>query len=213
MATDERTEDPRKARTRSALQGAVLELFQSMPIREITIGDIVTKAGVNRSSFYMHYPSLHALYADTLDAIAVETAKEGGHSDGNDAGRGAGDLPGAVRSFVRHVADNRETYRWALGPEGSPEIVTRLRERFQGGLKQGFDHHIRGQEGADLGIGIQAAFLAGGIVGAITQWIMQDDPLPPDEFSTWLWAEARLAFAAAVERATGQPIAGAPALG
>ncbi len=209
VAVEDRAEDPRKARTRSALQTAALALFHEKPVQEISVGDIVMKAGVNRSSFYTHYSSLQTLYADALESIAIETGKVGGHSDGEDANRDAGDMPEAVRSFVAHIAANIDVYRWALGQEGSPEIVHRLRERFRIGLKQGFDHHLHGNEDADLGFGVQAAFLAGGMVGAISHWIMEEDPVPAEQFSAWLWAETRLAFAAAVERATGQPLTGA----
>lgn len=204
MASDGRPEDPRKARTKSALQHAALALFAVKPIQEISVGDVVGKAGVNRSSFYTHYSSLQGLYADALDAVAIETAKRGGHSDGSDASREADDLPEAVRDFVRHIEANADIYRWALGPEGSPEIVFRLRERFRIGLKKGFDHHIRDVAGADLGIGAQAAFLAGGMVSVIAQWILSPEPIQADEFSAWLWGETRRAFADAVERATGE---------
>lgn len=207
MTSEQRSEDPRKARTRSALQAAALSLFAEKPIHAISIGDVVAKAGVNRSSFYMHYSSLHGLFADALDEVAVQAGRTGGHSDGGDASTRSGELPEAVRVYVQHIYDNAETYRWALGPDGSAEIVYRLRERFRAGLAQGFEHHVRGHESADLGIGAQASFLAGGLVGAITQWIRQDSPLAPDEFSTWLWAETRLAFAAAVARATGEALA------
>lgn len=205
MPNPERAEDPRKARTKSALQRAALTLFQKKPIQEISVADIVVEAGVNRSSFYTHYTSLHELYADALEAAAIETAKRGGHSDGNDANREPGDLPEAIRDFIRHIFENSGTYRWALGPEGSPEIVYRLQERVRLGMAQGLEHHLGGST-TQARIAAQSAFLAGGVVGAITQWIMQDEPSSPEDFSAWLWAETRIAFASIVERATGEAI-------
>lgn len=193
-------EDPRKARTKSALQAAVLTLFRVKPIAEISVADVVAQAGVNRSSFYVHYPSLHALYADALEAVAVDTARNSRHSEGADAERPEGEAPAGVREYIHHIAEHADTYRWALGPEGCSEIGFRLRERFRESLLQGFSHHVPdGTTSFDL----QAAFLAGGMVGAITQWLCGSGDLDPDAFSDWLWSETRLAFAAAIARVAG----------
>ncbi|MFV8819225.1 TetR/AcrR family transcriptional regulator [Haliea sp. E17] len=62
------TGDPRIARTREALRLAMLELLERKPLEQVTISDIVTTAGVGKTTFFRHFSSKEAL----LDAIAAD---------------------------------------------------------------------------------------------------------------------------------------------
>ena len=60
------TRDRRSERTRKALEGAFVSLFFAGRYDRITIGDIVVRAGVGRSTFYEHFADKDALLAETL---------------------------------------------------------------------------------------------------------------------------------------------------
>lgn len=47
--------DKRIIRTRKSLQTALLQLMKTKNIRDITIKELVNEAGINRSTFYLHY--------------------------------------------------------------------------------------------------------------------------------------------------------------
>lgn len=206
--TERQSLDPRAERTRAALKGAVVELLSNTSPESISVSDVVKQAGVNRSSFYVHYSDLHTLFADALEDVAVATGTLGGHSDGNSSGVRGDQLPDAVSAYIRHIYDFSDAYRWALGPGGSPQIVFRLRERFRVSLEQGFAHHMAQHPGADLGFGAQAAFLAGGMIGVMTQWLMSVPLADPDTVASWLWREVRTEFTAAIQRVTGDALSG-----
>ena len=57
----------KRARTRATLIEAAYALFSSRPVEQITVDDIVKRAGVARGTFYAHFVDLPALIA------AVET--------------------------------------------------------------------------------------------------------------------------------------------
>lgn len=57
--------DPRITRTRQRLIDAFNQLMHAKPFDDITVRDIARQAGVNRATFYAHFPDKHAL----LDAI------------------------------------------------------------------------------------------------------------------------------------------------
>ncbi|MBK8027085.1 MAG: TetR/AcrR family transcriptional regulator [Chloroflexi bacterium] len=55
-------EDRRVRRTRELLQKALLELLQSRDYDLVTIQDVTDRAGVGRTTFYLHYRSKEDLY-------------------------------------------------------------------------------------------------------------------------------------------------------
>ena len=63
--SDCEVKDPRIRRTRSLLQGALVQLMQAKSFDEISVQDITDAATVNRATFYDHYTDKFAL----LDAM------------------------------------------------------------------------------------------------------------------------------------------------
>ena len=64
--------DPRRRRTRDALQSAFTVLAQQRRYHEIRIDDILQAAGVSRSTFYEHFAGKDALLAASMDdALAL----------------------------------------------------------------------------------------------------------------------------------------------
>jgi AcrR family transcriptional regulator len=57
----EETVDPRVRRTRSALHCALVSLLKQKDFDKISVQDIAEEAGLNRATFYDHYPDKFAL--------------------------------------------------------------------------------------------------------------------------------------------------------
>lgn len=53
--------DPRVKRTRLALEQAFMDVLQEKGFQAITVQDITRRAGVNRATFYAHFPDKYAL--------------------------------------------------------------------------------------------------------------------------------------------------------
>ena len=60
--------DPRAVRSQKALHDAMLSLLDEKPFADITIRELVAKAGIGYNTFFRHHPSKDAL----LDEIAAE---------------------------------------------------------------------------------------------------------------------------------------------
>ena len=54
-------EDPRITRTRNLILGAFMELLPEKGFQSLTVQDITEKAGINRATFYAHFPDKYAL--------------------------------------------------------------------------------------------------------------------------------------------------------
>ena len=63
MATRTHSADPRAERVRTKLRDAAFALAHERPVEQLTVGDLVTRAGVSRQVFYRHF-------ADRDDAVA-----------------------------------------------------------------------------------------------------------------------------------------------
>lgn len=118
--------DPRILRTRGALQRALLDLVRDRDLDDITVADIVERAGVTRSSFYLHYTDKDGLLADALDAFAeAEGAELPALLEL------LGEPPQALEAYLRHFDQHAELYRRVLGDHGSAVAVARLSRRIE----------------------------------------------------------------------------------
>lgn len=58
--------DPRVKRTRQLIEQALMELVAEKGFQSITVQDITEKAGLNRATFYAHFPDKYALLEYTI---------------------------------------------------------------------------------------------------------------------------------------------------
>ena len=61
--------------TASLMNSAILALLEKKDIEFITITEITKKAGVNRSTFYLHYDSVNDLLEETIENLNKEFLK------------------------------------------------------------------------------------------------------------------------------------------
>ncbi len=61
MSTKSDLLDPRIRRTRQGLRQALMELVLEKDYRKITVTDLTSRAYINRSTFYLHYPEKDSL--------------------------------------------------------------------------------------------------------------------------------------------------------
>src|SRR5258708_19426815 len=54
-AKQRRSPDLRIRRTRGRLSDALVELMQEKPVDKVTVQEVLDRAGVGRSTFYLHY--------------------------------------------------------------------------------------------------------------------------------------------------------------
>lgn len=70
-------EDPRAIRTKEMLKQAVIELLQQgIPAEKLSIQKVSQQAGLNRTTFYLHYEDIHDLLQKLTDEIVGEITKQ-----------------------------------------------------------------------------------------------------------------------------------------
>lgn len=177
--------DPRIKRTRSSLQHALLELCKDRDLESVSVSEVAEAAGVNRTTFYQHYPDINTLLADAIDSIAA-----GAHAQldvGAEPGTPASPRE-VISKFMQHVYENRTLYRKVLGEAGSPVIVERLTQRATSMAEAGM--RAVGTPETGMPITIAAASVAGSFIAIVRAWLRMK-PMPSAETATD-WALAAL---------------------
>src|SRR5260221_8880027 len=119
--------DRRVQRTRDLLQKALIDLISECGYDAITIQDIVDRANVGRTTFYVHYTSKDELFMTCHKAIISDFHSESRHLLSREELLASEAAPGMIAALR-----NLEKFRALLYPifqgEDSGLILRRIRE-------------------------------------------------------------------------------------
>jgi len=167
--------DRRVLRTRNRLGDALIVLMQEKPFDSITVQDVLDRAGVGRSTFYVHYRDKDDLFLsdadEFLEAIATMLSRREEKSD----------RVAPVREFFAHVAEAQQLYT-ALAEAGR---IHDFLELAQGHFSRGIEQRLVELTSAK-GIGLKqgavtAQALAGALLSLLKWWIDRGKPIPPEQ--------------------------------
>jgi AcrR family transcriptional regulator len=170
----ERATDPRPARTRAAIVGAVEDLVADSDA-EISVNAIARAAGVSRSAFYSQFADLD----DLAVSLLIDAFRDIGLDDvqaRRDPGADAGVLAReSSRRLVAHIGRRRAFYRasldWKLSGRVHESVVSAYAEQVlatMAVLGEGVPPHVVHEDAA--------RFVAGGAIALLTAWLRADAP-------------------------------------
>ena len=95
-------------RSRKLIREAFLELLKEKSIEKITVTDVIRKADINRSTFYVHYPDVRGIL-DEIYAELLEFYRDIGEK--YNFNEFFDDPESIIRITVQYVLQNKELYR------------------------------------------------------------------------------------------------------
>ena len=158
--------DRRVRRTRKLLHDAFLELVIEKGYEKTTIQDILDRADVGRSTFYVHYRDKEALLTASFDGMRDQLEGELAEIPATSAVDVA--LPAAL--LFEHAYRNQRVYRALCGRQGGA-LVQRYLRRLIGDLLR---KHLRPpftQTGTGVPADVAAEFYASAALGLLVWWI------------------------------------------
>lgn len=177
------TTDPRVLRSRQMLMEAMLKLLDSKEFDDISIQEIADEAGLNRATFYLHYPDKSALLqAMTATRFRDLIARRGLSFTDCDAGLRAIAL--GVCDYLAKTA-GCPTQLTQMPLEGS--IIPVVESIFM----EGADKHAMAP-GADPKL--LATTAAWAIFGAARRWHQTPDRIPAEEMAARIEAMVKPIF-------------------
>jgi len=176
--------DRRILRTRDALGDALVALMHEKNFDEITVQDVLDRAGVGRSTFYVHYRDKDDLFLSDVEDFLESFSSALKRQDASTRRL----LP--VQEFFTHIREVREFYA-ALVRSGKVNDVLALARGF---IARSIDERLQmaGVEIDSVQRSAQAHALAGSFFSLLDWWMdkgMKADPKEMDDlFHRMAWS-------------------------
>jgi AcrR family transcriptional regulator len=166
--------DPRIRRTRDLLQQALVNLLETKEFDKISVQDITDVAGVNRATFYAHYPDKFAL----LECVVA------GRFHDLLAQRGVvfdGTCNQAIRGIILGVCDYlTQTLGDCSARQLEPHLESSVVAVVRGMLLEGFERHAAPSA---VSPELLASTVGWAIYGAAKEWVHTPARIPSEQIA------------------------------
>ncbi|GMA65072.1 TetR/AcrR family transcriptional regulator [Alicyclobacillus fastidiosus] len=172
-----RKEDPRYLRTRQMLCNSFIDLIElHQDYDKITVRDIVKHAGINRSTFYLHFKDKDDLFAEMKNEVILELSKSLYHPT-YDFDLALQEFNDHAKPIVTLVSLSHHVQRYARFYSvmlGHGDFLKGVFDAIRTVLLKMSDSEL------------DADYTAGGILGVISHWVRNGLKESADEMSLWL---------------------------
>jgi AcrR family transcriptional regulator len=170
-----RKPDERTRRTRERLGGAFVALIHEKPIEEVTVQDVLDRASVGRSTFYLHFRDKNDLLLSQLEVFLERMSTD------LIVRKEASDRVVPVAEMFAHIENQKELYR-ILAQAGRLNDFFDLAQTY---FARGIEHRLK--ESKRRGkippgeLGARASALAGSLLSLLRWWLDRGAKEPPAE--------------------------------
>lgn len=156
-------------RSRKLIRQAFVELMQEKDLEKITVTDIVTRADINRGTFYAHYQDKRAVIEQIENEIIGKMMEFLGEFQYKKFFQNP--LP-LLLKISRYLEKDLEFYRILINARGSEQFLEKLKSIFTKYLKNDSDIPEKIKKSSDFIIRIN--FFAGGIINLYQVWFRNE---------------------------------------
>jgi len=174
--------DPRVLRTRDLLRQALVELSTEKSFSSLTISQVTAQAGLDRSTFYLHYPGLHALLEDCARELFAEMRAEIYANKKTDYHNNPSVLEPFVASVFKHLEKHHRFYKTMLGRQGDPYFRTLFQDQLSELIFEPFSWRTSAER-STVQSNMTLLFFSAGFAGLASWWLEKDMPIPLEEAS------------------------------
>jgi AcrR family transcriptional regulator len=166
--------DRRVQRTREMLQKALIEILQERNYNTITIQEIVDRANVARTTFYVHFRDKDELFLSCHEAM-VNEFRIGSLHPLSEEELLSSKAPAASASAYQHLDDARSLLYDMFQGQDSQLILRRIREsraqEIESGLRAAF-----AESNSKIPLDMLANYLAGAQLALMQWWLEKRQP-------------------------------------
>ena len=184
-----RKPDERASRTRNKLGMAFLELIHERPIEDVTVQDVLDRASVGRSTFYLHF-------RDKNDLLLSQLERFGEHMSTFLSVQKEKSLRVApVAEMFTHIEQQKRLYRILAAAGRLNDFFDLAQEYFARGIAQRLKESKRLPDLPQPELAARAFALAGSLLSLLRWWLDHGAKEPPqamDElFHRMVWSGLR----------------------
>lgn len=166
-------------RTRRKIHDAFMALAEGRDVAAITVNDVTREARLNRTTFYLHYPDIHALLDAVIDEL-MDRLQEGGRR--LLAWDGSSD-EGWQETFYATMAERPQLFISLLRSTAREKMASRL-------MADHVEWFLARWEKEDLSpppgwpdLRTCATFVAGGVHALTVDWLEAGMPVSPERLA------------------------------
>ncbi len=179
-----KTADRRVEKTKKALKDALVYLIQDNSFDSISIQEILDRANVGRSTFYIHYGNkyelLHDCFADF--SMLLEANQKTTHpTDGNDF----------LLDLFRFIEKNRPLVKAFMGKDGIAMLNHPFVEYIHGQVKITLEKLLSNNKQSTVPKDLAVHCFAFELIGTLRWWLYSGTSINADEISRYF---KRVAF-------------------
>ncbi len=169
MAARTHSADPRAERVRTLLRDAAFALAHERPVDEITVGDLVARAGVSRQVFYQHF-------SDRDDAVSTAFAVAFTAAVADIEADIEGDARARITRLFEFAAEHRAMYRNVVPSAVTQRVVAAFRAELLPACEEIAAQGMRIVGAvADIPQDAVSRFLVGGFQEVLRSWMEDPD--------------------------------------
>src|ERR1700736_4604830 len=178
QAKQRRKPDQRIRRTHERLGSALVALIQERPIDDVTVQDVLDRASVGRSTFYLHYSDKDDLLLSQLEqflemmSTALSIRKEESHRV----------VP--VAELFAHIGSQKKVYRALADSDRLNDFFDLAQGYFARGIEQRLKESKRLSKLPQSESGARASALSGSMLSLLRWWLdrgAKESPRAMDE--------------------------------
>ena len=180
------SQDKRVARTKAALRNALLEIMKDKPIATVTTTELCREAGINRNTFYAHYPSPAALLKEMEDeylALVLGIVDEM---------MPVSDYNSLLLQTCQAMLNFEPMSSMLFSPNGSPDFMDRIVETMQTHVMEMWSKMEPSLDRSDLEL--LHCYVTFGSQKCLTQWAEEGYREPPEVIAGKLSRISELLF-------------------
>jgi len=159
--------DRRSERTRQLLSEAMVELIREKDYHLITVGDIIERANVGRSTFYAHYRDKDDLFLGNLDEVI-------------DFLGGDDSFPLPSLGLFQHIHAEYGLYKALTWGPGIDLLIKHIRKSLSEKVAQNLQ---RSGKDFNLPIPILANYITGSFLTLLQWWLDNKMIYPPEQMN------------------------------
>lgn len=165
-----------RERTKQNIKDAFWTLYKEKKIDKITVKDVTTRAGYNRSTFYAYFTDVY----DVLDQIEEDVMPGKEHLPPSGMVQGpSGDFVGDLMTIYEQ---NSDYYSVLLSEKGDPSFSVKMKEIFKDMMKETMKEVIESNpDVSDLEVDYALEFFTGATISIIKHWYDSDKNLAMDK--------------------------------
>lgn len=172
--------DPRVLRTRALLRDALVQFVAEKNFSSLTIKDVTRRAGLDRTTFYLHYTGLHELLEDCARDLFNQMRTEIYANKPVHLQHDSVRLEPFVESVFHHIEKHEKFYRAMLGRQGDPFFRGLFQELLSELIFEPIALEPR-REDSDHQLEMTLRFFSAGFTGIAAWWLEKGMPVPVEQ--------------------------------